>query len=245
VPGPAFPPRVRVTIEGQAGGGRRVVEGLVGRAGPPGVPALVWLSDLPPPADIGGAVTLDGVDPALPPGSAAAGIAAPGTLETLDAWIAGVAAHVTPDSTAAPPLAAPPPPLADLDALVQAQAPGGSETLVPAGPAVPRLTRIAGDLPVPGPLVGAGLLFVDGTLDISGRLHFTGVVVASDGVRIAAGAELAIDGALWLGLPATPTDAVVVDGTLTVRRNAAALATADALVPLPRRPALLGLRDAP
>jgi len=66
------------------------------------------------------------------------------------------------------------------------------------------------------------------------------VLVATGGIRVAAGASLAVDGTLWLGAGA-PT--LRVEGSLVVRHAADAVATADALLPLPRRGAVASARD--
>ena len=87
----------------------------------------------------------------------------------------------------------------------------------------------------------AGLLFVDGTLDIRSTLDFTGLVVAAGGLRVRAGGSLTVGGALWVGGTAAP--AFVVDGTLRLRQSAAALDDADRLLPLPRRAVLVGVKD--
>ena len=114
--------------------------------------------------------------------------------------------------------------------------------LVPASPS-PAIAFIAGDLVVSGALAGAGLLFVDGTLDIQGALDFTGVVVAAGGVRVATGGRLEVAGALWLAAAGTSSPVLDVAGSLTVRRDADAMTTADRMLSLPRRAVLLGLKD--
>jgi hypothetical protein len=129
------------------------------------------------------------------------------------------------------------PPVIALGTRVQAAGPAGAEALVPGTP-VPTLTRVAGGLVVTANLHGAGLLFVDGTLDIAGALDFTGLVVVSGDLRIRPGASLSIAGALWTG-----PGALAVDGGVAVRQDRAALAAADALLPLPRNAVLLGQRD--
>src|SRR5439155_11050568 len=87
------------------------------------------------------------------------------------------------------------------------------------------------------------LLFVDGLLDIRGTLDFTGLVVAAGGVRVAGAGRLAIAGALWVDAPGVGGPLLDVAGSLALRQQRAAMATADGLLPLPRRPVLLGVRD--
>jgi hypothetical protein len=47
------------------------------------------------------------------------------------------------------------------------------------------LAYVAGDLTIVDRRQGAGLLFIDGALDIQATFDFTGLVVASGGIRIA------------------------------------------------------------
>jgi hypothetical protein len=230
--------RVLVTVEASAGGGRRSIEAVLARAPVPGPAALLWLTTLPPSAAIRGSVLLDGVD-ADPDAPRRPAFAAPADPEALDAWAAAVGGALSTTAGTLPAVAAPAPPLAALVARVLAAPHGGAETLVPAGAPTPTLAYVAGDLPVDAALRGAGLLVVDGLLDIRGGLDFTGVVVASGGVRIASGASLTVAGAIWTGAPFT----FEVDGAAALRADAAAVAAADALVPLPRPAVILGQRD--
>jgi hypothetical protein len=233
-PGAALPPRVRVTVTADTGEGRRALEAVVGRAPAPGVPALVWLADPTVLGVVGGLLTLDGRLPGDPPGSRWAGLAAPIDPAALDGWIAAQGGRVI--VTADSPIVAGAPPLAALTARVRAA--GASGALAAAGPVAPALIHAAGDLVVGTPQVGAGLLLVEGTLDIRSTLEFNGVIVAVGGMRVAAGAALGMSGALWLGGPVLDVAGAVVAG-----RDDAAVAAADALLGLPRRPALLGLHD--
>ena len=88
--------------------------------------------------------------------------------------------------------------------------------------------------------MGAGLLFVDGWLEVRGSLAFEGVVVVTGGLRVAPGATLAVDGGLWLGV-GSPT--LTVEGVLVLHHDPAAIAAADAVLPLPRRAVVTGARD--
>lgn len=240
-PGAAVPPRALVTVEARTSRARRGVEALVGLAAAPGVPALLWLTTSSGSETIAGAVSLDGADAAIPPSHWAA-FAAPDEPEELDAWLALELGHVTVAANTAPPFAATPPPLAALGARVRAAGPAGAAVLVPSAPAV-ALAYVAGDLTIVDRRQGAGLLFVDGTLDIQAVFDFTGLVVASGGIRIASGASCTVNGVLWLGVPTPFAPSLLVDGNLALRRDPAALAAADGLVPLPRPAVLLGLRD--
>src|SRR5439155_19659669 len=72
---------------------------------------------------------------------------------------------------------------------------------------------------------------------------FTGVVVATGGVRVTGAGRLAIGGALWVGAPAAGGLLLDVAGSLALRQQSTAIAAADRLLALPRRPVLLGMRD--
>jgi hypothetical protein len=116
-------------------------------------------------------------------------------------------------------------------------------TLVPAPPAPVAATLVPGDLTIATPAVGAGILMVLGRLDIDATFQFSGVVVATGGVRVGSAGDLQVDGAVWLGPDGGP--ALVVDGTARIVAHDAALVAADALVPLPRLAALHAARDGP
>jgi hypothetical protein len=240
-PGPADPPRMVVTLAASAGGGRRVLDALVGRGIDPAVPALLWLGS-PAPARGSGRLALDGGDgdPGLAPWAA---LAAPADPALLDGWAAAGTPPVAITPGTGPPIAAPAPPVAALAARLAALGAAGAETLGPAGGSSPTLTHVTGDLVVTDVLRGAGLLLVDGTLDIRGTLDFSGVVVAASGLRVAGGGRLAVAGAVWTGPGGVPGPALVIDGTLEVRGSGVALADVDGLLALPRAARLLGLRD--
>ena len=235
-PGAAAPARAVVRVDARIGVGRRTLDAVVRRAAEAGAGALLWLSEPPDAGAVGGVVALDGADPRPP----LASLAAPADVETLDAWVVGQGAALDIAPATAPPVSAPVPPLAGLGARVLAAPHGGPEALVSGGEAVATLAYVAGDLIVDDARRGAGLLFVDGALDVRGLLEFAGVVVATGGVRVAAGASLAVDGSLWLGA-GSPT--LRIDGGLAVRRATDAVATADALLPLPRRVTVASARD--
>jgi len=239
-PGAPTPARVVMTVAATAAGGRRRLDAVVGRARAPGVPALLWLGTPPAPGTIGGTLDLDGADAADVTAPLLAALAAPVDPAALDTWLAGEASHVD-AAGAAPPLIAASPPLGALLGRLDAAGAGGVAGLPPAGTVPGALARVAGDLVVDAPLSGAGLLFVDGTLDIRSTLDFTGLVVAAGGLRVRAGGSLTVGGALWVGGTAAP--AFVVDGTLRLRQSAAALDDADRLLPLPRRAVLVGVKD--
>jgi hypothetical protein len=235
-PGPAAPPRVLVGVEARAGGGRRLVEALVGRDPAPAVPALLWFTALPPAGSVAGAVVLEGADPADPSSAEWAGLAAPEDPATLDRWLADEGAAVTASGGTVPPIAALPPPLDALRDRLQAAGPA-AESLVSVGSPPPVLGLVEGDLTVSATLQGAGVLFVEGRLDIQGSLDFTGIVIATGGLRVGPGGSFAVHGAVWSG------PLLDVDGTLSVTHDGAAVAAADGLLPLPRRAVLLGQRD--
>jgi hypothetical protein len=235
-PGSVTPARAIVRIEAQLGAGRRALDATVRRTPEAGAGALVWLSEPPEGDAVTGLVALDGSHPSAP----VASLAAPAAVETLDAWIAGEGAALAIAPATAPPVWAPVPPLADLGGRILAAPHGGAEALVTAGEPVATVVHVAGDLILDDARRGAGLLFVDGALDVRGLVEFAGVVVATGGIRVAAGASLAVDGALWLGA-GSPT--LRVEGSLVVRHAAEAVAAADALLPLPRRGAVASAGD--
>jgi hypothetical protein len=242
-PGAADPPRILMQIEGRADGGRRTLDAVVGRTAAPGVPALLWLDAVPAAGALAGAVTLDGGDPEDPTAPAWSAVAAPADPEALDRWLSGEPAAIVATAATTPPIAAPSPPLAALAGRVRGAGPRGAETLTTGSAPPPVLALVDGDLVVADARRGAGLLFVDGTLDIQGTLDFTGVVVASRGLRVAAGGSLTIAGAFWLGLAAAPDEPMRVDGGLALGQRRSALTDADRLLTLPRLPTLLGMRD--
>jgi len=235
-PGPAAPPRLLVRFEARAGGGRRLVETLVGRDPAPAVPALLWLGALPPPGAITGTVTLDGSDADEPSSAEWSSLAAPDDPAMLDRWLAGEAGVAVSPRTASA-MAAAAPPFEALRARLRAAGAAGAEALVGAASPPPTLAAVDGDLAIAGALHGAGVLLVTGTLDIQGRLDFTGIVIATGGVRVERGGSFAVSGAVWSG------PSLAVEGVLALRHSGSAVATADGLLPLPRRAVLLGLRD--
>jgi len=83
---------------------------------------------------------------------------------------------------------------------------------------------------------GGGILVVDGSLTLSGRVDFTGLIVASGDLRAEAGAGVAIDGGLLLGPGATLVD---LAGSGALRYDARVLSRLAAaypdLLPLPAR----------
>jgi hypothetical protein len=236
-PGPAVPARAVLRVEARAGDGRRLVEALVGRDPTPAVPALLWLDGLPPPGAVAGSIQLDGADAADPSGADVAGLAAPRDPAALDGWLAGDGAGVVASGRTGSPIAAPPPPFDALRARMRAVGPAGAEALV-AGPAPPpTVALVDGDLPVAAALQGAGLLLVDGRLDIQGSLDFTGIVITTRGLHVAAGGTLTVRGAVW------SASSLAVDGRVSIAHAGAAVAAADGLFALPRRAVLLGQRD--
>ena len=234
-PGPAVPPRALLTLEGAAGRGHRLVAAVVGREPAAGVPAVLWLDATPAMGSVPGTLTLDGTDGLDPLAPGWAAVAAPADPLALDAWLAGDVPHVALATGTAPPIHAPTPPFAELTERLRAAPHGGAETLVTSTGPPPALALVDADLVVADDRHGAGLLVVVGRLDIRAALHFTGVVVASGGIRVASGGMLAVAGAVWSGLP------LALDGDAAIRR--ATLDDADRLLPLPRRAVLLSMRD--
>jgi len=238
-PGPSLPPRVLADVTAVAGTGRRLVRGVVGRTSSPDPPALLWLAEAGSLGPIGGTLALDGTDPGRPSAPSVAPVAAPGDPAVVDGWLAAQGTRVSTSSGTA--LHAPPPPVTQLSDRLIAAGAATAGTLLPSG--VPPLARTwsPGDLVVGGTARGQGVLLIGGLLDITGTFEFNGVVVASGGIRVAAGAQLEVRGAVWLGPGAT----LVVDGDAAVRADGSAMEAADGLLPLPRRSRLAGLRDPP
>jgi hypothetical protein len=102
----------------------------------------------------------------------------------------------------------------------------------------PTLALVAGDAAITTRGTGAGVLYVDGRLDITTDFAFNGVVAARGGVHVASGVRVQIAGGLWLG-----TLAFDVAGDVDIRHDRAALDAADALFRFPRPATIAGLVD--
>lgn len=233
-PGGPAPDRVLAQVTARRADRGRNLEAVVRRAPEPGAGALVWLAA--PPASLGGTALLDGADAVAPE----AALAAPVDPEALDAWVVAQGARLTIAPRTLAPLTAPAPPLAELAARAAAGPHAGAEALGTAPPAGPSVAWVAGDLLLDDARWGAGLLVVEGVLEVTGALAFSGVVAATGGLRVGAGATVVVAGALWLGDGVAPLS---VDGALEVRRDAAAVSAADAMLLLPRRAVPGGARD--
>jgi hypothetical protein len=229
-----------ISLDAATADGRRLLDAVVARSAAPALPALLWMAGLPHPTTTGGRIVLDG---AAPPNVGLPALAAPDGPEVLDAWAAASAVEST--VSTAPPITAPAPPLAEFLARLRAAGVSGA-TLAPdpGAASAPSPMLVEGDLVVTDARQGAGILFIAGKLDIRSTLTFTGLVVATGGVRVASGATLGIAGALWIGPPDPLGASLDIAGTLAMRRDAAAIDTAEALFALPRRAVLGGLRDA-
>jgi hypothetical protein len=226
-PGAGGPERALLSIEAHAGGGRRTLKAVVARDPRPGVAALLWLGAPPGDTTIAGTLVLDG---SAAPDSVSA-LAAPADPLALDAWVMAQGPHLVATTPTGAPITGPGPPLAALATRLRAVAGGPSGLRPPLG-----------DTWVNQPGSGAGLLVVEGLLDIQSTFAFTGVVVAS-GVRVRAGASLAITGALWLGAGSGDQPPLGVDGVLRITHSQAAIDAVDQSFTLPRRAHLLGMRD--
>ena len=240
-PGPLLPPRALLDVEAVAGGGRRAVEAMVSRTGAPGIPTLIWLADAASLRNPAGMLALDGTDAARPGAQPLSPLAAPADPGSLDGWLAAQGARVTVSPAGVASLRAPPPPVPELVVRMRDAGAASAGTLVPAGTPPLALTLVTGDLTIPSTALGRGLLLVDGLLDIRGTFEFNGVVVASAGIRVAAGARLDVAGSIWLGSGAS----LVVDGDARVAARGDALDAAESLLRLPRRAFLAGQRDPP
>jgi hypothetical protein len=237
-PGALDPPRLLIAIDARAPHGHRALDLLVGRSPTPGLPGPLWLAALPGPGAITGSLELSGDDVATP----VAGFGAPDEPAALDAWVAGEAPGLSLGPGVSPPVTSQPPPLRALGDRVLAGGPAGAEVLVESGAPLRALARVAGDLVVARALAGAGVLFIDGALDIRTSFDFTGLVVASGGVRVEGGASLTVRGALWIGAPPLEP-ALLVRGRAVLLHDRAALADADRVLELPGRAESLGVRD--
>src|SRR5204862_4193128 len=128
-PGPPTPSRVLLRIQANRGGGRRILDAVVGLDAVPGVPALVWLGRSPAGSAVGGTLSVDGAN--LDAGGADwAGLAAPADPEVLDAWLAAQGGHVVASARTAAPITAVPPPFTALAARIRAAGPPGAAVLV-------------------------------------------------------------------------------------------------------------------
>src|SRR5262249_40347800 len=160
--------------------------------------ALMWLADAASLRNPVGTLALDGTDAARPGAHALAPLGAPADPASLDAWLGAQGARGAVAPTAGGSLRGPPPPIPELGVRMRDAGAASAGTLVAAGSPPLALTLVTGDLTVPGTALGRGLLLVDGLLDILGAFEFNGVVVASAGIRVAAGARLDVAGGVWL-----------------------------------------------
>lgn len=241
-PGPIPPARAILSITASVPHAQRRLEAVVRPATSPGPPALLWASDITTLAPVSGLLELDGVDHSDPGRRPLALLAAPAPPEGLDGWVAelGPRLLVAPGTLA--PLTQAPPPLEELLARTRDLVTPGTTGLVPTGPAPLAVTFMETDLRLDIPAVGRGLLVVDGVLDVTTGLDFSGLVVAR-GLHVNAGASCAIQGALWLGTP-SGSSGLDIPGQLRISRDDAALADADGLLPLPRMAIVAGVLDA-
>jgi hypothetical protein len=200
------------------------------------MPAVVWATGATPLGTIAGRLRIDGVDPARPDLAPLPSLATPDDPAAVDAWLAGNPGVTAAGATTTPAYAPAPPLGAITNRLLTA---GALSVFTPAAVAPsPALHLLAGDHVIAMPGAGAGLLYVDGRLDITADFAFNGIVAARGGVRVASGVTVQIVGGMWLGLPAFD-----VGGDLTIRHDRAALDAAEALFPLPRPATIAGLLD--
>jgi hypothetical protein len=235
VPGPLGPARPFLDVAATLPDGARRIRAIV-TPRPDPMPAVVWVAASTPLGTIGGRLLIDGVDPARPDLPALPALAAPDDPAGVDAWFAANSGATTGGPTP-PAVYAPAPPLAAITTRLLAA--GALPAFAP-GPVMPpaALHLTSGDQVIATPGSGAGILYVDGRLDIVADFAFNGIVAARGGVRVASGVTVQIAGGMWLGVPAFD-----VGGDVTVRYDRAALDTADALFPLPRPATIAGLLD--
>ncbi|HXJ36718.1 MAG TPA: hypothetical protein VMS22_22000 [Candidatus Eisenbacteria bacterium] len=239
-PGPLDAARPTLDVAASAAGGARALRATMGRAAGIGAQSLVWITDPTRLGSVTGTLALDANDPARPDAPALAGIAGPADASVIDAWLVAVPGVSSAAGTGAP-LYAPAPPFAELEARMVAL--GAAPIFVSSPPPAPATVTLAsGDLVLDVGGAGAGVLVVQGRLDIRANFSFSGVVVAGGGLVVASGARFDLAGTLWLGA-AAGAPALDVAGTVTVRHDVAALGAAEALVPLPRRARAVGMQD--
>jgi hypothetical protein len=234
VPGPlgAARPFLDVAV-GVPNGGRRLRAIVAPRRDP--MPAVVWAATSAL-GSVPGRLRIEGVDPARPDLPALPAIATGDDAGAVDAWLAANPG-VTSAGVGSPAAYAPSPPLAAVtNRLVAAGAlPGFTpSTIMPAA----ALHVVIGDHVIATPGAGAGILWVDGRLDITADFAFNGIVAARGGVGVASGVSVQIAGGMWLGAPAFD-----VAGDLVVRHDRAAIDAAGALFPFPRPATVAGLVD--
>jgi hypothetical protein len=235
LPGPLGSVRAYLDVAATVPGGGRRLRAIVAPSPDP-MPAVVWTTGSTPLGTVGGRLRIDGVDAARPDLAPLPGFATPDDPALVDAWLAANPGVSTVGATRRAAWAPGPPVQAIASRLLGSGAiPTFTPTTVPSPPA---LHFVAGDTGISTPGMGAGILYVDGRLDIMADFAFSGIVAARGGVQVASGVRVQIDGGMWLGLPAFD-----VGGDVTVRHDRAALDAAGALFPLPRPAVIAGLLD--
>ncbi len=232
-PGPLGALRPFVDVAATVPGGGRRLRALVAPRRDP-TPAAVWATGSAL-GTVSGRLAIDGVDPGRPDLAPLPAIATPDDPAAVDAWLAATAG-ATVSATPRPAWTPSPPMVAIASRLVAAGALSGFTPAVAMPP--PTLAVVAGDATIATPGAGAGVLYVDGRLDITADFAFNGVVAARGGVHVASGVHVQIAGSLWLGTPAFD-----VAGDVAVRHDRAALDAADAVFRLPRPATVAGLVD--
>jgi hypothetical protein len=233
-PGPLGVVRPFLDVTASLPGGGRRVRAIVGRSRAP-VPAVVWASTGAL-GTVTGRLEIDGIDAARPDLPALSGFATPDDPAAVDSWMSGFPGMVLAPGTA-PAIHAPSPPL--LDVASRLAAAGSAPVFVPTvGTPLPERYVVPGDLTIVTAGAGAGLLYVDGRLDIRANCAFSGIVAARGGVGVASGVTFRIAGGVWVGSPAFD-----VSGDAVVRHDRAALDAAEALLPFPRLATVAGVVD--
>lgn len=235
VAGPLGATRPWLDVAASVPAGGRRLRAIVALAPSP-VPAVVWVTGAATLGAVTGRLVIDGVDVARPDLRPLVGIASPDDPALVDVWLAATPGVSFAGGTG-PAEYAPAPPLVDVATRLVAS--GARPTFAPslAAPA-PTLHVVSGDLTIAAPGFGAGILYVDGRLDIGADFAFNGVVAARDGISVASGVSTRVAGAVWVGAPAFD-----VRGQLVISHDRAALDAAAALAPFPRRSAVAGLVD--
>lgn len=235
VAGPLGATRPLLDVTASVPSGGRRLRAVVAPAPSP-VPAVVWATGAAGLGSVTGRLVIDGVDAARADLRPLAGLASSDDPALVDAWLTASPGVSFVGATAAAEYAPAPPLLAVSSRLV---AVGALPAFAPSPAAPPpTLHAVSGDLVIAGPGVGAGVLCVDGRLDIGADFAFNGVVAATGGIYVASGVVARVAGAVWVGTPAFD-----VRGELLVVHDRAALDAAAALAPFPRRSSIAGLVD--
>ena len=110
-------------------------------------------------------------------------------------------------------------------------------------PEAPQISVVDGDADIAGRLTGNGALVIRGTLHVSGRVDFTGIVIALGGVVFDASSNVSIHGALWRA--ASEDERLELRGAGAVMYSSEALGALDTAFPdlLPHAAVVAGWQE--